>query len=281
MFTMFRPRLRSRHPSHSVLRPTRKKLPLLPFKSIIRLGSTTEIEGDRIEINSVEAVKNSSNKFKMKSKFTENGVITAEWWLIDFNEDGSFKFKNPISFDTVEYENISFPLVAKKFFGSRNEGNTLIKTLDELEDYVENNQNNNYLIEKFYNYTREYRIHVTENGYFYTCRKMLKRDTPSEQKWFRNDQHCVWITEENELFDKPVNWDLIVEHSVKALKAVGLDIGAVDLKIQSATNKEEEIRDNPKFIIIEINSAPSFGSTTEKKYIEILPELLKQKYEQK
>ena len=110
---------------------------------------------------------------------------------------------------------------------------------------------------------------------------MLKRDTPEEKKWYRNDDNCVWILEENENFDKPVNWVRIEEESVKALKSVGLDVGAVDLRIQSATNKKGEKRENPDFIIVEINSAPSFGDITLNKYIEELPKILLNKYNEK
>jgi len=38
MLTHFRPRIRSRHPSHNVLRHTENNLPMMPFRSRIRLG---------------------------------------------------------------------------------------------------------------------------------------------------------------------------------------------------------------------------------------------------
>ena len=282
--TNFRPRLRSRHPSHSVLRASRKKLPLFPFKSVIRLGSTTELKdtvtngGNRIEINTINAIKNSSSKLLMKTRFTENEVKTADWWKVEVQEDGNFFFRNPVTQVQVNYEDISFPLVVKKYFGSRNNGNTKIDNLDELEDFIEDNDMDNYLFEKFHNYAREYRLHVTAEGCFYSCRKMLKRDTPAKDKWYRNDAHCVWIMEENDSFDKPINWDAIVVECVKALQAVGLDIGAIDLRVQSATERNDTIRTTPEFIVIEINSAPSFGSVTEQKYIEILPTILNKKH---
>ena len=136
------------------------------------------------------------------------------------------------------------------------------------------------VFEKFHNYAREYRLHVTKDGCFYTCRKMLKQDTPAKHKWYRNDEHCVWIMEDNSLFDRPVNWDAVVAESVKAMKAVGLDMGAVDLRIQSATTEESgKSRKDPKFIIVEINSAPSFGTVTEAKYKLEIPKILKRKFE--
>jgi hypothetical protein len=77
--------IRSRHPSHSVVRNKIK----LPFRTVIRFGSTTELEdtidkgGGRIEINTVEAIKNSASKLRMKNCFTlKAGVKTADWWTL-------------------------------------------------------------------------------------------------------------------------------------------------------------------------------------------------------
>ena len=77
-YKLFRPLILSRHPSHSILRAKNQTLPLLPFRSVIRLGSTTESDG-RLEINTAQAVKNSASKLLMKQKFTEAGVKTAQW----------------------------------------------------------------------------------------------------------------------------------------------------------------------------------------------------------
>ncbi len=64
-----------------------------------------------------------------------------------------------------------------------------------------------------------------------------------------------------------------------ALKSTGLDFGAVDLRVQGTVDSSGKQRRAPDFIIIEINSAPSFGTVTSQKYVEHLPTLLKKKYE--
>lgn len=287
-YTYFRPRLRSRHPSHSVLRPRTKNLPLMPFKSVIRLGSTTDLRdtvsngGDRIEINTIVAVKNSANKLLMKECFSENGVKTADWFITD----GETMFKQSEEIEGEEsneftLDEISYPIISKHIYGSRGTGNTKHDTEEELGNWMRGRNLENYIFERFHNYVREYRLHVSKNGCFYACRKVLRRDTPEEHRWYRNDDYCNWIREDSEnreLFDKPVNWDAIVEESVKALNAVGLDVGAVDVKVQSATNREGERREDPEFFIIEINSAPSFGDITAEKYIEEIPKILRRKY---
>ena len=60
--------------------------------------------------------------------------------------------------------------------------------------------------------------------------------------------------------------------------AVGLDIGAVDVKVQSSTNNKGSRRESPNFIILEINSAPSFGEITGTKYITEISRVLNYKY---
>ena len=269
-FTRFIPQIRSRHPSHKVLR---RALPLMPFKSVIRFGSPSELPdtiangGRRVEINTTTAIQNSSNKRKMKDCFKRHNVRTAIWYA--FRNGGLYDVINERQMPQNELE---FPIIAKKIFGSRGKGNTKLDSLQEYTAYLRrNNDLNGIIFEKFYNYAREYRLHVTEEGYFYSCRKMMKRDTPDQNKWYKNDDNCVWVMESNADFDKPSNWKEVEKECVKALKAVGLDFGAIDLRIQSAKNP------NPAFIVVEINSAPSFGAVTEQKYKEMLPNLLRRK----
>lgn len=281
--TKFRPRIRSRHPSHQVLRSRFRRLPLMPFRSLIRLGSTTEAPtGSFVELNSITAIKNSSSKLLMKQCFTEGDVQTAKWWMYD--AQGQIFIPNGKGDQGTARVDLPFPIVAKSFFGSRNKGNTKIDNVEELESWMKGKDLSNYLFEVFHNYAREYRLHVTKDGCFYACRKVLKKDTPDDHKWYRNDEHCNWIREDGEnveLFDKPVNWDKISQDCVKALIATGLDFGACDLRVQSATDSDGNKRSNPHYIVVEINSAPSFGTVTAEKYIQIIPKLLKDKYEKR
>jgi glutathione synthase/RimK-type ligase-like ATP-grasp enzyme len=275
---MFFTKVRSRHDSHDVLRMN----PLLkfPFKSGIRLGSTTEYSPEYKVLNSIDSVKISSNKLKMKEAFKELEIPTASWGIIKKENDKFIFIPKYIKEEdnliiNCEIEDLKFPIVSKHIYGSRGTGNSLINSLEELNSFLVNKDLDKFIFERFYNYSKEYRLHVSKNGCFYTCRKMLKADTPQDKRWFRNDSNSVWILEENELFDKPLNWDIIVEECVDALDAVGLDLGAIDLKVQSSKNKEGDINENPLFIILETNSAPSFGEITTEKYIAEIKNLLK------
>jgi len=258
-------RVFSRHPTHSVLR--RSVINTAPHLVCIRFGSETQgTIRYKVEINSPQSVRNSANKLLMKQCFDKGNVKTAIW------ERGSTLEKALAFVNANEY-----PIVMKSFFGSRGNGNTLIHNEKDLRNFATTHTLANYVCEKFYNYNREYRLHITEEGCFYTCRKMLKSDTPDDKKWFRNDSNSVWVIESNDQFDKPVNWNDCINESVKALKSVGLDVGAVDLRIQSASSKIEGKRKRPDFIVIEINSAPSFGEITSQKYIEEIPKIINYK----
>jgi len=266
----FVPMIRSRHPSHAGLR---RALPKLPFRSVIRMGSLTALDdaatlnGTRVELNSAESIKNSSSKLKMKQCFTGASVKTAEWIRVQTLKEVKDWAKE-------------YPIVAKSHFGSRGNGNTLLKSEAEVDSWARNKDLTNYIFEKYYNYNKEYRLHVSADGCFYTCRKMLKqefKDTPNS--WQRHDDNCVWILEDNPSFDRPNNWYDIVTHCVKALKSCGLDFGACDLRVQNNTDKDGTRRATPDFIVVEINSAPSFGQVTLAKYKEVLPQLLIKKFE--
>src|ERR1700739_25689 len=161
----FKPQIRSRHPSHSWFK---KNIGLLPFRSIVRLGSTSSIEqvfrkrtseqkNKVVECNTIQSIKNSANKKLMKACFKQAKVKTAEYWL--FGEQNN--------------NELPYPIIVKHIFGSRGEGISLINSKEELAKWIPGKTLSNYIIEKYYNYSREYRLHVTEDKCFYTCRKML------------------------------------------------------------------------------------------------------------
>jgi len=271
-YTKFKPAIFSRHPSHDILRRKNQKLPNLPFRSVVRFGSVTPHKRDRVECNTVEAVKNSMSKLRMKKCFLDKGVASPTYYTYDKSR-GSLLESNETP---VNLEDLNYPILAKLIFGSRGNGLKLLNNQEELDTFIhekfDNSNRSRYYFEEYRNLTREYRLHVTSEGVFYTNRKMLKSDTEEDKRFFRNDSNSVWYLESNEAFDKPSNWNDIVAECVKSLKAVGLDIGACDVRV---SNKKKD--GSHRFTIIEINSAPSFGDLTEEKYIAEIPKVLKRK----
>lgn len=261
----------SRHPSHNALRraiPTK-------VRALVRFGSTTVPQtAYAVEINTPAAVRNSASKLNMKTCFKNNGVKTPEW--------GALKDVQKITAEGIEFHNykLEFPVVLKHIFGSRGRGNYKLDTMEQFKNCIGNKEAGNYIVEQFYNYSREYRLHINEKGCYYPCRKMLKNETPDDKRWYRNDSNCTWIIETNKDFQKPGNWEAIVAESVKALKAVGLDFGAVDVKVQGKDKKGNE-RPAPEFTIIEINSAPGLGDMGVEIYKKMIPELIQFKLTKK
>ena len=149
------------------------------------------------------------------------------------------------------------------------------------------NNKNSFIGEVFKNFGHEFRLHITKDGCFYACRKALKKDIPIEQKWHFHDETCVWYLEENEKFFKPNSWNDIINDCVKALKALGADVLAFDVKVQTPNKEDSTLREYQDYILLESNSAPSMSngsgelSVCAKKYIKILPKLLIDKYNNK
>ena len=261
---MFKLQIRTRNSTAS---PLRKAIDT-KVRTVFRLGSNTSTQQvfpkgyasgkPIIEINTVEACHNSGNKILMKECFDELNVKSAEWDVVE--QPGG---------EVTNWE--IFPAIIKHKNSAKGKGIYMINSIEEYEDFInDKNRLYDYIIEKYYNYSKEYRLHVTKDGCFYTCRKMLKQN--ATDRWHRHDSNSVWIVEENPLFEKPKNWDDVVNECVKALNAVGLDIGACDVKIQSEKGKPNSFI--PNFIIMEINSAPAMGSRTLIEYEKILNKIV-------
>lgn len=241
-------KIKSRHPTHRILR--QNKLLLFDRGVVIRLGSTTESAPGVIELNTVESIKNCSDKLKMKELFAKAKVASPKYVHIKDMKPGL----------------LAYPIIKKIRFRSRGQGMVYIENEKELLDTLSKNKgNNNVYFEEYFNGTREYRFHVSNLGCFYTCRKMRKED--AEERWFFNSSNSVWILEENPKYNRPSTFNDIVKECQKALNALKLDFAAFDVRVKK----------DGSFVILEGNSAPSFGDLTAKKYLEHLPKLINNK----
>lgn len=265
-------KIRSRNYSANQLR----KQIITDKPAVYRLGSFTQnekiftakqLKRDIIEINTAESCIISNNKFYMKKRFDNFQVKTANWTNLK-----DFVHKEMDVVNNVENYSIKFPVIIKHIHSSKGNGIYYYEKPEQLYDDYKNGKFHNienYIIEQYHNYSREYRLHIDQFGCFLTHRKMLKND--AVDRWHRHYINTVWIIESNVMFDKPSNWDDIVKECQKAIAAVGLDIGCVDVKVQN--NKHE----NPKFIILETNSAPALGEETANLYKIELEKILRAK----
>jgi glutathione synthase/RimK-type ligase-like ATP-grasp enzyme len=234
--------------------------------AVCRLGSLTSTEDcfetpkrGVIEVNTVDAIQNSRSKIRMKSCFTTKSVPQADAWY---------------STDQLNHsENFSFPVVVKRVFGFQGRGMKLINNQQEFDIWLREHphwSSNGWFIERYYNYAREYRLHVgTKVGVFLSWRKLRRRD--ATERWFFNSENCEWYGTEHAMFDQPKCWKAMCKAAVDALKSTGLDLGAVDIRVQSNTQND------PKFIVCEINSAPALGEVGVEMYKDVIKKIVEYK----
>lgn len=250
---MFRTQIRTKNHSSKDLRGNIQ----LPFRSIVRLGSTTTTQeafpkavrlGKRIiECNTPEAIENSRSKLRMKNCFAQANVPQSDWWTIS-----NGRFINGRTNEETRREDLPYPILIKRINGFKGHGMYKIDSLEQLNAH--NHSLSGSYTESYHNYNREYRIHCTQERAFMSWRKLRRSDTPEDRRWFFNSENCNWVNEEHSLFDKPTNWDAIVNSCIEAMKSTGLDLGSFDVRVQSSRVQD------PQFVLIEVNSAPSLGN---------------------
>ena len=106
---------------------------------------------------------------------------------------------------------------------------------------------------------REYRLHVVRGVVVSTQRKYLERPELDDGGIIKNHDHgYVFKTPERELHDSRK------QAAIKAVEALGLDFGAVDLIVDQ----------EGKEYVLEVNSAPALSPKRIEQYVEALRPLL-------
>ena len=266
MYKLRTVRVRTKNPTSA---PLRKSI-FVPFLSICRLGSRTPTRdvfpngGRVIECNTVESIENSRDKLRMKECFRIGNVRQAEWYHGTFNPD-VIKRHFQIS-KSSEYR-----LVGKAICGFQGKGMVLIENDEQLAQFCRTHTPQNFYIELFYNYGREYRFHATRSEVFLSWRKLRKSD--AQERWFFNSHNCNWVGESHELFDKPRNWEELCRQACNAIASSGLDIGAVDIRVSA--------QDTSYFIVCEVNSAPALSEIGIEAYRNKIKNILINKHNNK
>lgn len=117
------------------------------------------------------------------------------------------------------------------------------------------------LYTKYFKRADEYRVHVVRGEIIDVQRKMRKNDVPDEEiNW------CVRNHSNGFIFGRGgvVAPDVVLDASVKAVHALGLDFGAVDIGYNKHHNTAA---------VFEVNTAPGLEGSTLEKYIQSLTSL--------
>jgi hypothetical protein len=263
--------------ANSTARPLRRAI-LTDNWAICRLGSLTAIEdcfetpkGRVIEVNTIDAIQNSRSKLRMKDCFATKSVPQADGWTTRDGKEFHPIFDDSLCEGMMTSNMLPYPLVAKRVFGFQGRGMRLINSIDEMREFIDSHHDlSGWLFEVYHNYAREYRLHVaTKVGVFLSWRKLRRRD--ATERWFFNSDNCEWYGTGHAMFDQPKCWKAMCKAAVDALESTGLDLGAVDIRVQSNT------QDDPKFIVCEINSAPALGEVGVEMYKDVIKKIIEYK----
>lgn len=115
------------------------------------------------------------------------------------------------------------------------------------------------LYTKYIKKEQEYRLHVLREGTFFSQRKARKREVPDDQvNWqVRNHQNgFIYANKDIEIHNK---WN---ELATNAVKALGLDFGAVDLIVNKAGVA----------MVLEVNTACGLEGATLEAYTKVFKE---------
>jgi glutathione synthase/RimK-type ligase-like ATP-grasp enzyme len=116
------------------------------------------------------------------------------------------------------------------------------------------------LYTKYFNGKREFRVHVFQNQVIDFSEKKRSREEVDGDALVRNHGNgWVFCREGIELPES------VAEESKKSVQALGLDFGAVDVRLKERTNEVK---------VLEVNTAPGLEGTTIIRYIEAIKTLL-------
>ena len=124
---------------------------------------------------------------------------------------------------------------------------------DKPEDVVKAPLYTEYVPKK-----EEYRVHVFNGEIIHFSRKARKKEVPDKEVNWKVRNHGNGFIFQHENFELPI--DCAVQ-SLKAIKEIGLDFGAVDV----IWNDKQQ-----KAYVLEVNTAPGIEGVTLERYVEAI-----------
>lgn len=214
----------------------------LPFRSHVKInwGNSSAPQWDLTGgslLNNPAAVRSASNKQEAFHYLTLGGVSTP-----DFTESQA---------TASQWIDEGFTVMCRtKLNAHSGEGIVVARTKDDLV--------NAPLYTKYKKKRSEYRVHVFLGTVLDVQEKRRDReaDINADQSLIRNHQNG-WV-----FCREDVNrTEALDQIAISAVKALGLDFGAVDI----IYNQKED-----KYYVLEVNTAPGLSGTTLDKYVEAI-----------
>lgn len=232
-------RIASRHPSHkAILRM--KQMPNFSKRVRVRFGSTKNHRICDIDFNTIEAIKNTANKVKMKDIFADEEIDSPLY----FENDEAGR-------DAIARGMLGDKIFFKIPFHSRGRGMVVYDTKEEALS-----QTNRGYFEMAQVSNREFRVHVMDGEAFYVDEKR-----PRDKSINMTDRPEIKNMASGFKFRRPIKEypPEVVSESIKAVEALGLDFGAADVGLN-----------DDGVWIYEVNTAPSLRTKTRKLYQKAL-----------
>ena len=211
-------------------------------KTVINWGSSNpQVNlGNAIIINKPVNVGLASNKLHTMRKLADCQVSIPEYYTDKFLAEAVIVNGGKVFCRT-------------KLTGHSGEGIVVAETVNELVDAP--------LYTKWIRIGQEYRVHVFRGEVLDYQRKARKHDVPDEEvNWKVRNLAGGFIFARGDV----VLGDDVKEQALKAIEALGLDFGAVDI----ITGKRDG-----KAYVLEVNTACGLMGTTLEKYIKAFGEL--------
>ena len=204
---------------------------------LIRWGNAMPVAGRYTEVNSPAAISAASNKLRAFRKFHEAGVSIP-------------KFTDS-RYEAVDLQRQGYTIFGRTSSGTKGRGIVIYHPGQEI-GYHE-------LYTGFVPNIREYRLHVVGDSVIRTQRKYPERAGATADAPIKNVEHGFVFKAPQRKLNKDRE-DL----AVSAVKALGLDFGAVDMVID----------ENNVAYVLEINTAPACSPMTGTAYVTALRELV-------
>lgn len=209
---------------------------------VINWGSTKEKPNARCTwLNKPENVKVAVNKLMAFEKLKAAGVNVP-----DFSTDVA-KAREWIG---KEYK------VLARFKLASHSGNG-IKVVSSLEELPSNAP----LYVRYYRKKSEFRVHVFNGEIIDLIEKRARQDKPENFNQYIRSYDNGWVFCRDDIEDIPK----VKEEAIKAVQALGLDFGAVDVIWTK----------NEKAIVLEVNCAPAMEGTTVEKYARAIEQYVR------
>lgn len=196
-------------------------------------------------INGTFGVNNAANKLNTFREFERFDVPTVEWTddqavADDWYQKGIHVFARTVL--------------------NGHSGVGIVSSLD-IPDLEEWKALNCKLWTKYSNKKEEYRIHVFGRQAIHVQRKARKKDVPDDKVNWKIRNHANGFIFQIQGVEVP---DEANEVAIKAVAALGLDFGAVDIIYTT----------DRKWLALEVNTAPGIEGTTLNKYVEAFQKVL-------